>query len=82
MAWCLIKHRQNINIFIFLLRRWRAGLVQSEYRLGYGLDDLGSIPGRGNDGVLSLRHRVQIGYGAHSASYSMGTAAIIRGEGR
>jgi hypothetical protein len=37
----------------------------SVYRLGYGMDDRGSITGRGNDGICSLRHRVQIGSGAH-----------------
>jgi hypothetical protein len=42
--------------------------------LGYGLDDWGSrvrFPvGVGN---FSLHHRVQIGSGAHPASYPMGT---------
>jgi hypothetical protein len=33
-------------------------------RLGNGLDDRGSTPGRGSYGILSLR-RVQTGYGTH-----------------
>jgi hypothetical protein len=37
-----------------------------------GLDDQGSISGRGNDGIFSLRHRIQICSGAHSASYTVG----------
>jgi hypothetical protein len=45
------------------------------HRLGYGLDDRGSIPGRGNDGILSLLHHVQTGSGAHIASYPMGTGS-------
>jgi hypothetical protein len=35
----------------------------------YGLDELGSVPGRGNDGIFSPRHRVQTSPGAHPASY-------------
>jgi hypothetical protein len=35
----------------------------------YGLDDRGSIPGRGNDGISSLRHPVQTSSGAPRASY-------------
>jgi hypothetical protein len=27
-------------------------IAQSVYRLRYGLDDLGSIPGRGSDGIF------------------------------
>jgi hypothetical protein len=49
-------------------------------RLGYGLDDRGSIPGR----IIgfSLRHRVQTGSGAHLASYLMGTrVSFPRGKG-
>jgi len=29
-----------------------AGVAQSVWRLGWGLDDRGSIPGRDNDGIL------------------------------
>jgi len=42
--------------------------------MGYGLDDRGSIPGRGIDEILSLRHRVKTGSGAHQAS-PMGTGS-------
>jgi hypothetical protein len=35
-------------------------------RLGYGLEDRGSIPARGNEGIFfSLHHRVQTGSGVH-----------------
>jgi hypothetical protein len=44
----------------------------SVQRLGYGLDDRGSIHGRDNDGI-SLHHHVQIGSGTHPASYTMCT---------
>jgi hypothetical protein len=57
----------------------KASLVQSAYRLGYGLDDGASIPGKGNDGIFSLRHRVQTSSGAHQASYPMGTGALTPG---
>jgi hypothetical protein len=40
--------------------------------LGYGLDDLGSIPGRGSN-------RFQIGSGAHPASYHIGTGVLSQG---
>jgi len=40
--------------------------------LGYGLDDRGSISGGVKAGTSSLRHRIQIGFGAHPASYPMG----------
>jgi hypothetical protein len=44
---------------------------------GYGLDDRGSIPG--GAGNFSLPHRVQIGSGAHPASYPMGTRGSFSG---
>jgi hypothetical protein len=50
----------------------RAGVAQSIQRLGYGPDDWGSIPGRGNDGFLS-RHCVQAISGVHPPSYPIGT---------
>jgi hypothetical protein len=40
-----------------------AGVAQSVHRLGYGLDDRGSIPGRDNDGIFSHRHSAQTGLG-------------------
>jgi hypothetical protein len=49
MVWCLIKHR------IFLV-------AYSVQRFRYELDDRGSIPGRGNDEIFSLRHRVQTSF--------------------
>jgi hypothetical protein len=48
-----------------------VGVARSVQWLGYGLDDRGSIHGRGSD--FSLPHRVQTGSGAHPASYPMGT---------
>jgi hypothetical protein len=44
------------------------------------LKDLGSIPGRGGAGILSLRHRFQTGCGTHSASYKMGTGSSFPGS--
>jgi len=37
-----------------LLSTKKAGVAQSVYRLCYGLDDRGSFPGRGNDGIIFL----------------------------
>jgi hypothetical protein len=51
----------------------RARIAQSEYRLGYRLDDQGSIPRRGNDRIFSLYHCIQTGSGAHPAFYPVGT---------
>jgi hypothetical protein len=49
--------------------------------LGFGRDVRVSIPTRGNDGIVSLRHLVQTGTGAHLASYSMGTVgSYTRGK--
>jgi hypothetical protein len=45
---------------------------------GYGLDDLGSIAGRGKS--LSLLHSVQTNSGAHPASYPMGTGGVLLGD--
>jgi len=42
-------------------------------RLGYGLDDLGSVLGRSNDGIFFLRHRVPLVSGVYQASYTMGS---------
>jgi hypothetical protein len=39
--------------------------------MGYGLDGWGSLPGRERNS--SLLHNFQTGFGALSASYSMGT---------
>jgi hypothetical protein len=38
---------------------------------GFGLDDLGSIPGKGRD--HSVRHRVRTGSEAHPVSYPIGS---------
>jgi hypothetical protein len=61
-----------------------AGVAQSVWRLGYGLDDRGSIPGGGSDDIFSLRHCFQTGSGAHPA-YLMCTGGSflgVRGPGR
>jgi hypothetical protein len=39
------------------------------YYYVYGLDDWCSIPGRCSDGIFSLHHCIQMGSGAHPASY-------------
>jgi hypothetical protein len=48
--------------------------------LGYGLDDRGSLPGRFNDGIFSLRHLVETGFEVHPVSYPMGTGGCYSGE--
>jgi len=55
-------------------------VAQSIWRLGYGLDDRGSFPGRVCDGILSLYHCVQTGPGAYPASYPMGTGGSYFGD--
>jgi hypothetical protein len=46
------------HIFNSILSFLGARVVQSVLKLGYGLDDRGSIPVRGNDGIFPLCHRV------------------------
>jgi hypothetical protein len=45
--------------------------------MGYGADDRGSIPDAARH--FSLFHSVQIGSGAHPASYTMGTGGEAAG---
>jgi hypothetical protein len=40
----------------------------SSVSIGYGLDDRGSVPDRGNDRIFSLRNRLQTDSGVHPAS--------------
>jgi hypothetical protein len=48
--------------------------------LGYGLDDRGSrVRFPAGTGNFSLHHRVQIGSGAHPASYPMGKGGSFPG---
>jgi hypothetical protein len=49
-------------------------MSKAALRSQYGLDDPGSIPGRGKG--FSLLHSVQTGFGAHLASYPMCTGAL------
>jgi hypothetical protein len=51
---------------------WHSAIAQSVHRLGYGLDNWESIPGRCKDRIFSLCHCVQTSSGAHPASYPMG----------
>jgi hypothetical protein len=48
--------------------------------MSYGLDDRGSrVRFPAGAGNFSLHHRVQNGFGAHSASYAMGTMGSFPG---
>jgi hypothetical protein len=74
------KDRGEDRIILELvLEKYGAEAAQSGSRLGYGLEDRGSIIGKRNDGTFSLRHRVQIGSGAHPASYPMGAGGSLPG---
>jgi hypothetical protein len=66
------------NLLVFVLDR-RARVAQSVQKLGYGMDNRGSVPARGNDGSFSLQHCVQTGSGAHPSSYPMGTGSSFPG---
>jgi hypothetical protein len=57
-----------------------AGVSQSVYWLGYGLDDRGWSPGRDNEVFFSLRHRVETGSGSHPAWHSIGTFWFFPGS--
>jgi len=50
-----------------VIQAYRIPCSSSEVR-SYELDDRGSTPDRNRRGVISLRHRVDIGSGAHPAS--------------
>jgi hypothetical protein len=64
MTWYLVKHRDS-----------SVGTA-----LGYGLDDRGSrVRFPAGAGNFSPHHRVQNGFGAHPASYSMGTRSSFPG---
>jgi hypothetical protein len=65
-----LKHRDN---FTFLLLKGRSEVAQSIQTINYGLDDWGSIPSKGSDGIFSLRYRFQTCSGAHPASYIINT---------
>jgi len=56
----------------------KSGVTQSLYKPSYGLDDLGSIPGRGTDGSFSPRHRVHTSSGAQLTYYLMSTVILTR----
>jgi hypothetical protein len=61
--------------------RWAgAGVTQSLQRLGYGLDEFGSVPSKGNGGIFSLCHCIQISSGFHPASYPRGNGGSFPGE--
>jgi len=61
------------------LKRSGTGVTQSIHRIGHRLDNPGSIPGRGNVEIFSLRHCFQTEYGAHPASCPMGTRSSYPG---
>jgi hypothetical protein len=65
-----------LYILIFKSRDSSVGIA-----LGYELDDRGSrVRFPAGAGNFSLHHRVQNGFGAHSASYPMGTRVSFPGD--
>jgi hypothetical protein len=57
-----------------------AGIAQSVWRLGYGLNDQGSrVRFPAWAGNFSPHHRVQNGAGTHPASYPMDTGGYFPG---
>jgi hypothetical protein len=75
MAYCLVKHRDNV----FTLLYFKGLDISAGIVLGYGLNGWDSrvlFPaGAGN----FFHHRVQTGSGAHPASYPMGTRSSFPG---
>jgi hypothetical protein len=60
--------------------RCREFLSSPPSSVGYVLDDRGStVRFPAGAGYFSLHHRVQNGYGAHPASYPMGTRGSFPG---
>jgi hypothetical protein len=70
----VLKHFQDK----FVLQESRDSSVG--IGLGYGLDDRGSIPSWGNDGIFSLHHHVETDSGAHSVSHPIGTGDSFPGS--
>jgi hypothetical protein len=68
-----LNRPQNYTPRIYSVLLLSVVLAQSEQRLGYGVDDWGSIPGRGNDGNFSVPHRVLTVSGVKPASCQMST---------
>jgi hypothetical protein len=69
---CVYLHEALTSDFEVFEELAGAGVAQAVQRLGNeGLEDRCSIPGRGNDGIFSLRHRVQTCSGYNIASYPM-----------
>jgi hypothetical protein len=68
------------RVFVKKEKESRHGSVS--IALGYELDDCGSrVRFPAWAGNFSLHHRVQNGFGAHPASYPMGTrGSILRGK--
>jgi len=65
-------HKSTVLLICsFLYISSEVGRVQTVEGLLYGLDDWGSIPGKGK--IFSLYHRVQTGSEAHPASYPLDT---------
>jgi len=51
----------------------------SSFSIETRLDDRGLVPGSGNDGIFSLRHRVQTLSGAYPTTSAVGTGGYFRG---
>jgi len=49
-------------------------------KLGYGLDNLGSVPSRDNHRTFSFRHRSPADSEAHPSSYPVGTGGSFSGD--
>jgi hypothetical protein len=79
VKWCKDQPRAQYRVSLPLLpvfithTRYKINIFTVPTVLFYGLDDRGSIPGRGGEGIFSLLRRVHTGSGAHPASCTMGT---------
>jgi hypothetical protein len=52
---CYVSMKRNVSLRINDWQQNRSEVVESEYLLGYGLDDWSSIPSSGRDSYIQLR---------------------------
>jgi hypothetical protein len=78
MAWCLVKQRDKFTFTFTVLYKVKSRDSSVGTATGYGLNDrLIGVRFPAGVGNFSLRHRVQTGFGAQTASYTMSTGGFL-----